>query len=79
MFLVGNLAYRYLIKVSSLLAPWAATATLFFGTRGQWLAALGCCLLGGSMAALGLDRALWSRRTDMSEREGGLETDQSGE
>ena len=44
------------------LAPWVATATLFFGTRGQWLSALGCCLAGGALAALGLDTALWSQR-----------------
>lgn len=53
-------------------APWVASANLMFNARGQWLAALGCALTGGAMAALALDVALrWrvtSSQVDSSER-----------
>ena len=59
-----------------ILAPWMTTATLFFGARGQWISALGCCLAGGAMAALGLDAALWSKRSVKRGLDRPLEGDQ---
>ena len=54
-----NTAQRVLGVVMVIIVPWVATASLLFGVRGQWLGVMGCCLMGGSLAALGLDTLLW--------------------